>query len=1659
VAQTAALKVYVFSSGDSASDGAVKQALTDRGYLATLGISLGNFDGSSVQLSGYNTVVLLGGDSRIPIGGITALQQYLQGSGGLILDAPVLDGDLTNDRSSILLPMLPAGSCNSLNHTKTSLLRVDPAEPVFDDGIAASFTVSPFPYFTGYGETEACLTPATGSKILYYSQGTEETRPRPGVVVNHPASSSRAVVFSVGLRYQALQNADFRKLFANAVAWAGTQNQTTPVVPPNSVYVFRTGDASADTAVIQTLQARGYLANLGIRASEFDGSSVQLTGYQTVVALGGDNRVPTAGITALQKYLQGSGGLILDAPMMDGNLANDHSNVFVPFLPATTCNALNHSTTGFLRVDPAKPVFDDGVATSFNVALTPYYPGYGETEACLSPATGSTTLFYSQGSDETRPRPGVVVNQPTPTSRAVIFSVGIRYPILQSNDFQRLFANAVGWAGTQTPPPLVVPTNSVYVFRTGDSAADTAVLQALQERGFQANLGIRASEFDGTSVQLSDYQAVVALGGDSRVPTAGITALQKYLQGSGGLILDAPMMDGGLANDRSNVFVPFLPASTCNSLSHIKTGFLRVDPAEPVFDDGVASSFSVSLTPYFPGYGETEACLTPATDAKTLFYSQGSEETRPRSGVVINQPGSGTRIAIFSVGIRYTTLQSADFKRLFVNSVQWAGRIQPGPSLSVAPTSLTFTYSIGGPSPPAQSINVSTSDNSSVKLTASVTTNSGGSWLSVTPSSGTAPGTFSASVNPASLAAGTYTGEVDLTTTGTPLRVPATLNVTATAGPACGYSLSPVSESYPVTGGTGTIGVTTTPACSWSAASSVPWVTITSGLSGSGVGTVNYNVAANTGTGSRVGTLTVAGLQFAVIQPGTALSFLFAPNPITFRFTQGSTQTDSRIFTVYSSSAASFTLTSAGGSWLSATPISGNTPGSVIVTVNPTGLAAGNYHATISVHVPGASPADQTAGVDVTVDPVGPVQLGVDPTTISIATNQGGEPKNTNLQVLNRGGGSLTFTATPSGGNWLSVQPSQGSTTQGSPASLVVTADPRGLNAGSYSGKIVVATPDGQQVEVKVFVTVGAVKQTILLSQTGLTFTVVAGGGSLPAQDIGVLNTGEGLMQWSANASTLVGGSWLSASPTSGATDAASLQIPRVNVAVDATGLAPGEYHGLITVIGPAAINTPQLVSVLLRVLPPGSDPGPLVRPTGLIFVTSADNPSATSDQVLVSNLSSRQRTFTSGLITSDGRAGYSYLPTDSAVLPSKPVSVLIQSDPSGLSPGIRYGVLTLLFSDGSHETVSILSLLAPAATKNARPAPFATTSCSSSVLHIQFTSMRQDFLAVLGQPTTVEVKVVDDCGNLVGTSNQAGAGVTASFSNRDSALKLTHVGNGVWRGTWRPVNATSDGSVILTVTAFQALASNIQSNQTDLAGRLASGTSPTVTSGGVVHAATDALVPIAPGSLITIYGQALADGTGSATGPTLPMQLQGTQVRFGDKPAPLSFASAQQLNVQIPFEIPVNTQYQITVQRGNTLSVPESLLVVPAQPGIFTVNQQGTGQGVILKSDQVTFAQPGTPAGAGEIVVIYCTGLGPVSPPVAAGTPAPSPAAQTVNPVTVMIGGRTADVKFAGLTPGSSGLYQINAVVPSGVTPGDTVPVTLQVAGQTSPPVTMAVQ
>jgi uncharacterized protein (TIGR03437 family) len=775
------------------------------------------------------------------------------------------------------------------------------------------------------------------------------------------------------------------------------------------------------------------------------------------------------------------------------------------------------------------------------------------------------------------------------------------------------------------------------------------------------------------------------------------------------------------------------------------------------------------------------------------------------------------------------------------------------------------------------------------------------------------------------------------------------------------------------------------------------------------------------------------------------------PNPQTINI---SSQLSGLAFTVSSDS-----------TWLTLNSSSGAMPATLQVSVDSTRLTPNIYKGTITVNVPNAVAPTASIAVTFTVQPAAAQpQLNVGSQSLSFTAVRGADTQTARVQVANTGGGSLSYSAvaTTDLGSWLAVSPATGTATPSSPISMTVVATPGALPAGTYQGKVSIRSGENT-VTIPVTLSITTADGVILVSQSSLSFTAVAQGGSPLPQTFGILNTGQGSMSWTASSSTVSGGAkWFQLSATSGTVNQPYVDISLIDVVINPNGLAPGDYYGLIEVRA-AAANSPQVVTVLLTVLPPGTNPGPEVRPAGLIFTGIAGVTPGSRD-VLIANPKGQADSFLSNKIG----AGFTYLPTNANVQPTEPATLRVFPDYSNLKPGaIERGTITLQFTDGTARTISMLSVVAPGTASTAAAAERSSilgpraSGCSSPKLEIQFRSLRANFVATVGQGTTIEVQVADDCGNLVGPGSLAGTLVSAGFSNGDGAIKLTHIGNGVWTGTWRPVHTTS-GAVTVTVTAFLVQGATTQANQVDLAGTLSTGTTPTVTAGGVVQGASFAAgVPIAPGSLITIYGTNLAEGSGQAAGLPLPQQLNGTQVKIGDRVVPLLYTSTGQMNVQVPFDAPVNTQYQVTVQRGNALSVPESLVIAAAQPGIFTLNQQGTGQGVIMRSDQVTVAKPGTGAEIGETVVIYCTGLGSVTPGVAVGTPAPSsPLSKTVNPVTVTIGGKQAAVQFSGLTPGWAGLYQINAVVPSGVTPGDQVPVVLSMAGQTSPPVvTMAVR
>ena len=238
----------------------------------------------------------------------------------------------------------------------------------------------------------------------------------------------------------------------------------------------------------------------------------------------------------------------------------------------------------------------------------------------------------------------------------------------------------------------------------------------------------------------------------------------------------------------------------------------------------------------------------------------------------------------------------------------------------------------------------------------------------------------------------------------------------------------------------------------------------------------------------------------------------------------------------------------------------------------------------------------------------------------------------------------------------------------------------------------------------------------------------------------------------------------------------------------------------------------------------------------------------------------------------------------------------------------------------------------------------------------------------------------------------------------------------------------------------------------------------PVVNEGGVVNNASFAPspAPVAPGSIAAVFGSNLNDGSevlASSFGPDgkLVTSLGGSSVTINDIPAPLFYSTPGQLGIQIPAELAGQTTATIQVTVNDQTSIPRTIFLDSLAPGIFTVNEQGSGPAAVLHEDNVTAVTEQNPARPGEVVVLFATGLGTLNPPLATGDP--STGNQTVQAPTVLIDGVPGEVLFSGAAPGFVGLNQINVRIPASTRLASNLPVVVSIGGVTSNTTTIAVQ
>lgn len=793
-------------------------------------------------------------------------------------------------------------------------------------------------------------------------------------------------------------------------------------------------------------------------------------------------------------------------------------------------------------------------------------------------------------------------------------------------------------------------------------------------------------------------------------------------------------------------------------------------------------------------------------------------------------------------------------------------------------------------------------------------------------------------------------------------------------------------------------------------------------------------------------------------------SFQANPTSLAFTAAAGAAPLDLGIDVGASIPGISFTVSTSSSSWLTVSITSGQMPANIRVTANPSALSASTYNGTITITAPNAFPSSISIPVSFTVTAAGQPSLSVNPGSLTFAYTSQAPARSRPISISNTGGGQIAFTAvtsTTSGANWLQLSTASGTLGAFGTSVVNVTPSPAGLEPGTYSGVITVSSASpAQSIVVPVTMTVTAATHTILVPETGLSFFAVQSGGAPPPQNLDILNTGAGQMPWTISASTVTGGPWLSVFPQVGQTDAASPIVPQVRVNVDPQGLKAGTYYGTVKISSTGATNDPQFVSVIFTVLPAGSNLGPIVQPAGMIFSAVAGAEPPGSQTITIQSTSSNPLTFTSGRVTASGGNWIQSLPENGNITQTQPVRIVVQPLTKDLGPGVYRGSLTLSFSDGNTRTIALLLVVVPGgstlpgATQGGRfSALDGATGCQPTTLAPVFTGLSSGSSIPTGYPGYLVVKVVDDCAAPMTTG-----GVTVTFSNGDTPVGLTSLKDGSWAGTWIPRRASSE----VTVTAAASIpAQNLKGQVQIKLGTQSADALPVIDTGGIVNAASFAAQsPVAPGSLVAVFGSRLATSNAPATSLPLPINLAGSTVLIGGREAPLIYASDGQVNAMIPYGIGVNTSQQAVATRESSISVPQPLIVAPAAPGVFTIDGL---QGIVVDVDSAgvqTLVDPAHPAKPGHALVIYCTGLGEVTPPVPSGSAAPSDhLTNTVTPVEVTIGGAPATVLFAGLTPTQVGLYQINVIIPSGLTPGTQVPLVVTSAGQSSKPVTITLQ
>lgn len=940
-----------------------------------------------------------------------------------------------------------------------------------------------------------------------------------------------------------------------------------------------------------------------------------------------------------------------------------------------------------------------------------------------------------------------------------------------------------------------------------------------------------------------------------------------------------------------------------------------------VTSSGAALLFSVSARA--DSGGTNWLSVTPATATTPA-------EVRIQANPAGLQPGT------YVGAITLTAAGAANSPRTISVTLTVAGPV----TFTVSPGSLAFsgagskTISVGSSGTP-------------LSFTAGATTRDNGSWLSVSPRSGTTPATLNVTVNPVGLAPGGYSGTISLASTAAQQSIPVSLTIEAPPA----LSVSPLSLTF-ANSGTQNLALSANVAgldytVSSSTESGVGWLSV-SPAGGTAPASLTVTVSAGSlGPGDYRGGITIRSATATntpvtvpvTLSIGAPVSLVLTQGSLPFEFQTGGTRPPPQVVSLRAADgtqvayrATTRVVSPPNGQWVSVQPQAGVTPSDVQVSINPAGLDEGVYKALVTF-----TAATATVVLDVTlvVSQAHPPKLVPQNSRLQFTLTNSGGPDQQLLIITNPSENVLNFTVSTrvDTGDWLKVPTARSGVFNPQPAAIPVIADPRGLPPSTYNGAVVVTADDGEVAEIPVALSVSANPQRMDVSSPSLLFVLEAGlaGSDQFDQEVQVIGASSADLPWSAR--VVSESSWLVIRNPSGISST-SPESRTLRIGVNTTGLAAGFYEGLIAVESAPAGNSPLNIRVQLDLRPRGANLGPLITRAGLVFTATAGGVAA-DQHFVIYNRTDQPLSFKGTFDSSDvvtprfaaldpasgslGRAGGGTLP----FLQDVRVGVTT----AGLAAGIYRGVITLQFQGGSQagvvRLVNVVLVISPPSASGAKGGRGAAASCAPSGLVPVVTSVEDGLRIAAGDAVDTQLAIVDDCGNLA-----TGLAVGAGFSNGDPSVNLSALGGGRWKTTWQ-AQSDRDSAVRMDITAVDP-AQNVQGSQQLRTSVTTSGDGPLIRREGIVDNDTrdPGQAVLIPGHFIAILGSRLASQAAAASTDSFPASLGGVTVMLGGVALPLASVSPGEVIAQLPADLAGNTSYQLVLMRDGRLTLPETVLI-----------------------------------------------------------------------------------------------------------------------------------